>query len=192
VRSAFVAIGIWLASSSSFAGSSSSSIQVGIIITKSPTPPLVGIWDTEAAVKKDIYHLEISSALGLSYQVISAPSQEATLTAMTETVNSIPDIVGCDIRFTGTIDALERAPSKIVHYFSDHKYLKPDYVVRYSVETAELLDSPANPDNCAQLVAKYESDISAARIVRSLFLSKSVRGGLIDSVAGTVYARMDR
>jgi len=83
----------------------------------------------------------------------------------------------CQFRLTGAILAVEETSDNAT----------PTYQMRYLIQSAEAIISPAGVDDCRPIASSYISDVSSDE--RTLFLTWAADGALIDSISGTQYTR---
>jgi hypothetical protein len=165
VRIAFAAFLALLAAAPALAGSAST-IHVGLIVTGSFASPLVGAWHARTAARGTIYHFVVSGNSGTFYQLVSIP------------LGAAPKAGKCDLRVSGVIHSLEQTPGAA------------SYEMQYSIQSADLVTSSTNFDDCKDVAASYLSDIPAAENTNSLILSRTGEGRLIDNATGADYTRI--
>jgi hypothetical protein len=61
--------------------------------------------------------------------------------------------------------------------------------MRYSIQSADVVTSSTDFDDCKDAAASYLGDIAAADGTKSLILSRAGEGRLIDSTTGQEYTR---
>ena len=83
----------------------------------------------------------------------------------------------CDLRVGGVIYSLEQTSGAT-------------YEMQYSVQSADVVTSSTNSEDCQDVAASYLSDIAAADGTQSLILSRTGEGYFIDGATGAEYTRM--
>lgn len=159
----------------SLAGSSAT-IQVGLVITGDTSTAVVGSWASKTAVTGGIQEFQISGGSRFSSELVIAPQTTADTAA------------GCRIRTSGAVRGVAPVSAAMARYFENHHYLTPDYVVHYSISSAEAIGASTG-GRCTDIADSFAHFASTASPPRSLFLTKGDNGELIDSMAGTAFAR---
>ena len=190
MRIAFAACLSLLATAPAFAAGFST-IHVGLVVTGNIAFPLVGTWDSRTRGSDTPYHFALSRTSGLFYELVSVPLDGSGVTTMGSVSGIAAVHAVCDLRVTGVITSVEKVSGETIGSFSD-RHLKPTYEMRYSIQYAEVVTSPVNLDECKQVAASYVDNASAAETAGTLFLYWAGDGSLIDSAAGTEYARTSR
>ena len=145
-----------------FAGSAST-VRVGLVVTGHFASPLEGAWHSPTAARGTIYHFVVNASSGVVYQLVSMPLRETSGT--------------CNLRVSGVIYSLEQTSAG------------SSYEMRYSIQSADVVTSSTDYDDCKDVAASYLSDIAAADGTRRLILSRTGEARLIDSATGTEYTR---
>jgi hypothetical protein len=181
VKIAFAAVLLLLAIAPAVAAGSSA-LHVGLVITGSFSPQLVGAWESRPVAMNAVYRFQVHGTSGQLFELVSVPAEAGDRPdAPTDAA------AGCQFRLTGAILSVEKASGKAARAGILTGGLTPTYQMRYQVRSAEAVISSASADGCRQIAASYVSDVSAGE--RTLFLTKAADGTLIDSVAGTQYTR---
>ena len=157
---------------------SASTFHVGLVVTGDFAPALLGAWDSRSAARGTIYHFVVSGSSGVFYQLVSIPLQQTSPIALKAAFRAAPATPTCDLRVSGIISSLEPTAAN-----------RARYEMQYSIQSAQIVTSSTNVNDCKELAASYVSDMSAADSTQTLILSRAGEGRLIDSATGQEYVR---
>ena len=175
MRIAFAAaLALLLAATPALAGRAST-INVGLVVTGNFASALVGTWHSRTAARGAIYHFVVAGSSGAFFKLVSIRLPETSPTAAKDALSAAPG--KCDLRVGGVIYSLEQTSGAT-------------YQMQYSVQSADVVTSSTNSEDCQDVAASYLSDIAAADGTQSLILSRTGEGYLIDGATGAEYTRM--
>lgn len=160
MRLAFVAVLALLGAAPALAGSTST-INVGLVVTGTFASSLAGTWHSNAADRGAIYHFVVGSDSGAFYKLVSI---------------ALPGTGRCDLRVGGMITSFEPTSGS-------------RYEMHYSVQSADVITSEASGSDCNNVAASYLGEFQVGNGTQSLILSRAGDGRLIDSATGTEYMR---
>lgn len=161
MRLVFAAALALLAAAPAIAGSSST-ISVGLTVTGSFASPVTGVWRARTMAPGAMYQFVMSHSSGAFYEFVSVPIADTPVTGR------------CDFRISGVIHSLERSSRE-----------GASYEMTYSVQSADVVASSTDGVDCDDVAASYLSDVNT----RSMILSMTGEGRLIDSATRTEYVR---